>query len=153
MGKTPLFILLLLVALAIALVTPVSGANATVNDPVVIVDNYQGYVQFEFWLYLSILMWIFFFCSIFILESSDMTGGMAFLLSCFLIFIAFGINFNTIEVLPVSGDIIVQPVQHITRNVFIIGFQFIMFGICLINFIRLAFREYWERRRKHPYAD
>lgn len=145
--------IIILVVLAIALVAPVSAANATVNDPVVIVDNYQGYVQFEFWVYLSILLWIFFFCSIFVLESSDMTSGMAFLLSCFLVVIAFGINFSSIEVVPVSGDVVIQQVQHVTRSVWIIGFQFIMFGICLINFIRLAFREYWERRRKQPYAD
>jgi hypothetical protein len=135
-------LLFILIAITVFVIAPVSAAefNSTVMDPAFIDSGPQSYVQFEFWLCLFILTFVCVFHSITFERNADFSAVLGFVLSLIVTALTFNVEFHSVEVLTVTGGVIVQPVSYIVHPTWLI---LLMVGINLVLVFNI-YRTYHE---------
>lgn len=134
----PIFIrrvICLLVLVGIALPAAVAASeNVTTLEPVVIDSGGRAYIQFEIWVLLFILLFVFLFHSWVFEKNIEITALFAFLFSAMLAWLTGFIEFHSVQVLETAAGITVVPVSYVAHPVYI---TYLMIGLMIFSIINV----------------
>jgi hypothetical protein len=141
--------ILLFVLLFGALALPAAAAeNVTTIEKTVIDSGEQAYVQFEIWLVLFVLTFLFFFHSWIFIRNTDITAVLAFVFSGLTAALSGYIEFHSVQVVAMTDGIAIVPISYIAHPPWL---QYIMIGmsfIAILNMWRVAKDLYFPGRQQ-----
>lgn len=155
-GETGKFahISLLLLGLFI-LAVPVSAINVTAADPVTILPPDQTYIQFEIWVCLFALVFIFLALSLWPgIMGPDLWAGLAFVFSAATAYLSTAIQFQSVSVIALNEtDVLIQPVSMVAYPPYLPYMLAAVTLISIVNVVRVVWEVYLKPRRNAKYIE